>query len=100
MPLFFLTGIIYFSVISCKDPGSPLHGRQWKVTRNFTVGGIVRFKCSENYTMEGTGKLTCLKNKAWNREIPKCLGKPFVISTVSTMQFILIPPISGWTALC
>jgi len=69
--------IIYLSVISCKDPGSPLHGRQSNVKKNFTVGGIVRFKCSENYTMVGRGRLTCLKSKKWNGEIPKCLGKPF-----------------------
>ena len=53
---------------------------KWIVTNNFTLGGIVRFKCSENYTMEGINKLTCLKNKRWNREIPKCLGEHFVIN--------------------
>ena len=51
----------------------------------------MRFKCSENYTMVGSGKLTCLKSKKWNREIPECLGKPFVINTISTVQFVLTP---------
>ena len=63
------------SVITCPDPGSPKHGRQTKVSNNFAVGGFVRFKCDENYILTGKGKLTCQRDKKWNGNLPKCLGK-------------------------
>ena len=71
---------MYFllSVISCKDPGIPVHGRQSKVSNNFALGGFVRFKCDKNYTLVGKGKLTCLKDKKWNGAKPSCLGNSVI----------------------
>jgi len=61
-------------VPSCKDPGSPVHGRQSKVSNNFAVGGFVQFKCDKNYTLVGRGKLICQENKKWNVAMPMCLA--------------------------
>lgn len=61
-------------VVSCEDPGTPLHGYKRKVSGNYTYGGFIRFKCKTNYTLKGRSKLTCQANKKWTYDKPTCLA--------------------------
>ncbi|XP_066022207.1 protein lev-9 isoform X2 [Pocillopora verrucosa] len=60
-------------VISCGDPGTPTHGRQTNVVKNFAFRGIVEFQCDKGYTLNGKSSLSCQRNKTWDGDVPKCL---------------------------
>ena len=64
-----------FSVISCGDPGVPIHGRQVNVSNNYKYGSFVEFDCSENYTFSGDRKIVCGETKDWSAPLPRCFGE-------------------------
>ena len=61
--------------ISCGDPGIPTHGKQTNVVKNFAFRGTVEFQCDKDYTLHGKSSLSCQRNKTWDGDVPKCLGK-------------------------
>ncbi|XP_066022209.1 protein lev-9 isoform X4 [Pocillopora verrucosa] len=61
-------------IISCGDPGTPTHGRQTNVVKNFAFRGIVEFQCDKGYTLNGKSSLSCQRNKTWDGDVPKCLA--------------------------
>ena len=66
---------LFFSVISCGDPGVPIHGRQVNVSNNYKYGSFVEFDCSENYTFSGDRKIVCGETKDWSAPLPRCFGE-------------------------
>ncbi len=63
-----------FAVISCGDPGTPLHGKQTNVKNGYNYGGSVEFICKDNYTLSGRSKIYCEETKDWSSPNPRCWG--------------------------
>ncbi|XP_067016849.1 sushi, von Willebrand factor type A, EGF and pentraxin domain-containing protein 1-like isoform X1 [Acropora muricata] len=61
-------------IISCDDPGVPIHGRQVNVSNNYKYGSFIEFDCSENYTFSGDRKIVCGETKDWSAPLPRCFA--------------------------
>ena len=59
----------------CPNPGVPVHGRLLSDS-NFSIGGIVQFKCDPGYLMIGDKQQTCMLALQWtDGGAPLCVGK-------------------------
>ncbi|XP_077996203.1 uncharacterized protein LOC144449534 [Glandiceps talaboti] len=58
-------------VISCGDPGDPLHGVQ--LQSNNTIGVNKTYACLDGYELHGQSWRVCQPNGTWSGQQPKCL---------------------------
>ncbi|PFX33868.1 CUB and sushi domain-containing protein 1 [Stylophora pistillata] len=59
-------------VVNCGDPGTPANGKRVHITNGFHYGSSVKFACDANYSLEGSGKITCEETKEWSSFVPRC----------------------------
>lgn len=58
---------------NCGDPGTPINGR--RLGSDFTLGGIVYFRCRDDFDLVGSKFRECQSNGLWSGEQPTC--QPF-----------------------
>ena len=61
-------------VIRCKDPGSPINGKQVNSKNHYNYEDTLQFACNDNYTLEGDRQIKCKKTKDWSEAVPYCRG--------------------------
>ena len=64
----------YVLVISCKDPGSPINGKQVNTKNHYNYEDTLQFACNDNYTLEGYRQIKCKETKDWSGAVPSCRG--------------------------
>lgn len=58
-------------VISCGDPGNPLHG--FHIGRDYSKGKSVSYRCDTDYKLAGASTRTCQSNFLWSGSLPSCI---------------------------
>ena len=61
-------------VIRCRDPGSPINGKQVHTKSHYNYEDTLEFACNDNYTLEGYRQIKCKETKAWSGAVPSCRG--------------------------
>ena len=61
-------------VIRCKDPGSPINGKQVNTKNHYNYEDTLEFACNDNYTLEGYRQIKCKETKDWSGAVPYCRG--------------------------
>lgn len=61
-------------VIRCKDPGTPINGKQVNTKNHYNYEDTLEFACNDNYTLEGYRQIKCKKTKDWSEAVPSCRG--------------------------
>ena len=64
----------YVLVIRCKDPGSPINGKQVNTKNHYNYEDTLEFACNDNYTLEGYRQIKCKETKDWSGAVPSCRG--------------------------
>ena len=67
---------VCFTVLPCSDPGTPLHGT--RSGDDFHVGRQVSYHCDEGYRLDGDEIATCMSNRTWSKDVPRCDGINFL----------------------
>lgn len=81
-------------VVNCSDPGIPANSiRQSKIEHgNFTFGTVVFYDCNPGYYLFGSPVLTCQPTGQWDKPLPECIGKFYLLLSISL-------PLSHWSIL-
>ena len=61
-------------VIRCRDPGSPINGKQVHTKNHYNYEDTLKFACNDNYTLEGYHEIKCKETKDWSGAVPSCRG--------------------------
>ena len=61
-------------VIRCKDPGTPINGKQVNPKNHYNYEDTLKFACNDNYTLEGYRQINCKETKDWSGAVPFCRG--------------------------
>ncbi|CAH3170926.1 unnamed protein product [Porites evermanni] len=59
-------------VIRCRDPGSPINGKQVNTKNHYNYEDTLEFACNDNYTLEGYRQIKCKETKHWSEDVPSC----------------------------
>ena len=72
-------------VIRCRDPGSPINGKQVNTKNHYNYEDTLEFACNDNYTLEGYRQIKCKETKDWSGAVPSCRGNHNYVNFVSTI---------------
>ena len=61
-------------VVRCRDPGSPINGKQVNTKNHYNYEDTLEFACNDNYTLEGYRQIKCKETKHWSEDVPSCRG--------------------------
>ena len=62
---------IFFTAITCHDPGALTHGQR-STNVNFTFGTVLTYTCDVGYTIKGSSSSTCRIDGLWSNRKPEC----------------------------
>ena len=74
--------------VSC--PAPKVENGRIEGSKPFQVYSSIKFKCDQNYVLEGSSKLFCLPNGKWNDTIPKCASTSPIIESQSSSSKLTI----------
>lgn len=77
-----------FELSHCDDPGVPQFGFKISDQGHF-AGSSITFGCEQGYTLHGSGILKCMtgERRAWDNNLPSCIGNPFCFSLTLSSSF-------------
>lgn len=88
--VFFPFYFIYsgFELSHCDDPGVPQFGFKISDQGHF-AGNFITFGCEQGYTLHGSGVLKCMtgERRAWDNNLPSCIGNLFCLSLHLSSSF-------------
>ena len=76
-------------VIRCKDPGSPINGKQVNSKNHYNYEDTLEFACNDNYTLEGYRQIKCKKTKDWSEANPYCRGNHYYVNFYHFVEAIV-----------
>ena len=75
----------FVPAITCRDPGSPINGKQVNTKNHYNYEDTLEFACNDNYTLEGYRQIKCKETKDWSGAVPSCRGNHNYVNFVSTI---------------
>ena len=62
------------AVVTCPDPGTPLHGSRYCTSSAHAYGSVCSFDCNDGYQLLGATRLICGASGEWLAHPPTCRG--------------------------
>ena len=78
---------MFFSAITCEDPGDVLNARKVPAEGPFTCGGHVTYVCHHSYELRGNASLYCHRDGKFAGSLPRCQGTRMYHTKAITMHF-------------
>jgi len=79
-----------YAVITCPDPGTPLHGFRACTTSTHAYGSVCSFHCETEFQLNGRERLICTDSGRWTNQLPDCESRSHSITLTYLLTYLLI----------